>query len=99
MNNQGNRKRNRFVPLHELLARLDQGGQRVARFAAGMARKTADGGRKPRKSRNHTMRRAMATEESLTVRRAVRSGRPPRELAGEVNTRILDAAREVFLER
>jgi AcrR family transcriptional regulator len=33
------------------------------------------------------------------VRRAVRSGRPPRELAGEVDTRILDAAREIFLER
>ena len=32
-------------------------------------------------------------------RRAVRSGRPPRELAGEVETRILDAARRVFLER
>jgi AcrR family transcriptional regulator len=30
---------------------------------------------------------------------AARSGRPPRELAGEVDTRILDAAREVFLER
>ena len=32
-------------------------------------------------------------------RRAVRTGRPPRELAGEVETRILDAARRVFLER
>ena len=31
--------------------------------------------------------------------RAVRTGRPPRELAGEVDTRILDAARRVFLER
>ena len=33
------------------------------------------------------------------MRPAVRSGRPPRELAGEVDSRILDAAREVFLER
>ena len=32
-------------------------------------------------------------------RRAVRMGRPPRERAGEVETRILDAARRVFLER
>jgi AcrR family transcriptional regulator len=32
-------------------------------------------------------------------RRAVRSGRPPRELAGEVEERILDAAAVVFLER
>jgi hypothetical protein len=28
-----------------------------------------------------------------------RTGRPPRELAGEVEPRILDAARRVFLER
>jgi AcrR family transcriptional regulator len=32
-------------------------------------------------------------------RRAVRTGRPPRELAGEVDERILEAARRVFLER
>ena len=31
--------------------------------------------------------------------RVVRSGRPPRELAGEVEERILDAAAKVFLER
>ena len=30
---------------------------------------------------------------------ASRTGRPPRELAGEVESRILDAARRVFLER
>src|SRR5690242_21676591 len=29
----------------------------------------------------------------------VRSGRPPRDLAGEVEERILDAAAKVFLER
>jgi AcrR family transcriptional regulator len=35
-----------------------------------------------------------------TARRAkVRSGRPPKELAGEVEARILDASRKVFLER
>jgi AcrR family transcriptional regulator len=45
------------------------------------------------------MRNAAVTEEGSTVRHSVRSGRPPRELAGEVETRILDAAREVFLER
>src|SRR5215475_7147819 len=32
-------------------------------------------------------------------RASVRFGRPPKELAGEVDTRILDAARRVFLER
>src|SRR6478752_3497019 len=38
-------------------------------------------------------------ETRLRGRRAGRIGRPPRELAGEVDTRILDAARRVFLER
>ena len=32
-------------------------------------------------------------------RAAVRFGRPPKELAGQVNARILDAACKVFLER
>jgi AcrR family transcriptional regulator len=32
-------------------------------------------------------------------RAAVRFGRPPKELAGEVDARILDAARKVFLQR
>src|SRR4029077_19207002 len=32
-------------------------------------------------------------------RGAVRVGRPPKELAGEVDARILDAARKLFLER
>jgi AcrR family transcriptional regulator len=32
-------------------------------------------------------------------RAAVRSGRPPKELAGEVDGRILDAARRIFVER
>ena len=45
------------------------------------------------------MRRPIRTEDIFTARHAVRSGRPPRELAGEVDARILDAAREVFLER
>ncbi|MBV8457366.1 MAG: TetR/AcrR family transcriptional regulator [Acetobacteraceae bacterium] len=40
-------------------------------------------------------------EGTATERRAwvIRSGRPPRALAGEVDERILDAARKVFLER
>jgi AcrR family transcriptional regulator len=33
------------------------------------------------------------------AKRAVRVGRPPKELAGEVDARILDAARKIFLER
>ena len=45
------------------------------------------------------MRKAVAVEERVSVRYPVRSGRPPRELAGEVDTRILDAARELFFER
>src|SRR6202011_3726424 len=36
----------------------------------------------------------------VPARRAVvRFGRPPKELAGEVEERVLDAARQVFLER
>jgi len=45
------------------------------------------------------MRKAVATEEFFSLRHPVRSGRPPRELAGQVDTRILDAARELFFER
>ena len=38
-------------------------------------------------------------ERRLQKRSAVRTGRPPKERAGEVDERILDAARRVFLER
>jgi AcrR family transcriptional regulator len=41
----------------------------------------------------------IATSKKGNKRRAVRPGRPPRERAGEVEARILDAARRVFLER
>jgi AcrR family transcriptional regulator len=37
-------------------------------------------------------------KKASTRRRAVR-GRPPKELAGEVEERVLDAARRIFLER
>ncbi len=40
-----------------------------------------------------------AKKTAVRGRPAVRIGRPPRELAGEVDARILDAARRVFLER
>ena len=40
-----------------------------------------------------------ATGKRFKKQRAVRIGRPPRGLVGEVETRILDAARHVFLER
>src|SRR5258707_15490370 len=48
--------------------------------------------------------KASATRISPTKARSVtrapgRSGRPPNELAGEVEERILDAARKVFLDR
>ena len=45
------------------------------------------------------MARVQAREEPRGRRRIVRTGRPPRELAGEVEARILDAARRVFLHR
>jgi AcrR family transcriptional regulator len=45
------------------------------------------------------MGKAAVRPKPLQKRVAVRSGRPRRELAGEVDERILDAARRVFLER
>jgi hypothetical protein len=45
------------------------------------------------------MRRVSAAERHSKARRAVRTGRPPRKRAGEVEARILDAARRLFLER
>jgi AcrR family transcriptional regulator len=45
------------------------------------------------------MRRVPVTERRSKERRAVRTGRPPRKLAGEVDARILDAAGRLFLER
>jgi len=45
------------------------------------------------------MGRIPVTEKRLRKRPAVRIGRPPRELAGEVDDRILDAACRIFLER
>src|SRR5437762_13051779 len=45
------------------------------------------------------MKQRTATRKRSGAARVVRSGRPPRELAGEVEERILDAAAKVFLER
>jgi AcrR family transcriptional regulator len=45
------------------------------------------------------MARTSATKKPSVTRGAVRSGRPPRQLAGEVEERILAAARKVFLDR
>jgi AcrR family transcriptional regulator len=45
------------------------------------------------------MRKVGTKETHSKKRRAVRTGRPPRKLAGEVDARILDAARRLFLER
>ena len=45
------------------------------------------------------MGKAAVRPKPLQKRATVRSGRPRRELAGEVDERILDAARRVFLDR
>jgi len=45
------------------------------------------------------MKQTGAIRKRSAAGRVVRSGRPPRELAGEVEERILDAAAKVFLER
>jgi AcrR family transcriptional regulator len=44
------------------------------------------------------MEKASAMKRGSAARVAVRSGRPPKELAGKVDERILDAARKVFLD-
>jgi AcrR family transcriptional regulator len=45
------------------------------------------------------MGKMTSSKKPSSGRLTVRAGRPPRELAGEVDQRILDAARRVFLER
>src|SRR5580704_6960412 len=45
------------------------------------------------------LKEASVTGKRSAKRAAVRFGRPPKKLAGEVEERILDAARKVFLER
>jgi AcrR family transcriptional regulator len=44
------------------------------------------------------LKKAPVAKKDPAKRAAVRSGRPPKELAGEVDARILNAARKVFLE-
>jgi AcrR family transcriptional regulator len=51
------------------------------------------------RSKGEAMNKTAVIDKRATPRRAARAGRPPRELAGEVDARILDAARRVFLER
>jgi AcrR family transcriptional regulator len=46
-----------------------------------------------------TKRPTTAIDKRLCARLPARSGRPPRENAGEVDERILDAAQRVFLHR
>ena len=45
------------------------------------------------------MKQTAGTRKRSAARDVIRSGRPPRELAGEVEERILDAAAKVFLKR
>jgi AcrR family transcriptional regulator len=45
------------------------------------------------------MEKASGIEKASAARGAVRSGRPPKVLAGEVEERVLDAACKVFLDR
>ncbi len=49
--------------------------------------------------KTNSLKKAPAAKRNPAKPAAVRFGRPPKELAGEVDTRILDAARKVFLER
>src|ERR1700694_1551773 len=58
--------------------------------------------RQPSAVRNPIAMKTIRLEKTPVAkakRAAVRFGRPPKELAGEVDARILDAARKIFLER
>ena len=44
-------------------------------------------------------RKRPPTRRGFAADRGIRAGRPRRELAGEVDERILDAAKNVFLDR
>jgi len=46
-----------------------------------------------------SLKETSVAKKASARRAAVRSGRPPKELAGEVDGRILDAARKIFVER
>jgi AcrR family transcriptional regulator len=46
-----------------------------------------------------SLKKTSVVKKASARRAAVRFGRPPKELAGEVDERILDAARKVFVER
>src|SRR5260370_2981967 len=50
-------------------------------------------------SEMNDLKKEPGTNKRSARRAAVRFGRPPKERAGEVEERILDAARNVFLER
>jgi len=52
-----------------------------------------------RRCEGRAMRKINVAERISKSRRAVRTGRPPGKRAGEVEARILDAARRLFLER
>ena len=49
--------------------------------------------------KNSSLRKTSGANKAPPSRAAVRFGRPPKKLAGEVDERILDAARKVFVER
>src|SRR5262245_46399807 len=46
-----------------------------------------------------SLKKTSVAKKASARRAAVRFGRPPKELAGEVDERILDAARKIFVER
>src|SRR5580704_7740374 len=50
-------------------------------------------------TRTSNLKKTSAAKKASARRAAVRFGRPPKELAGEVDARILAAARKVFVER
>lgn len=85
-------KRNRLVSLHDAVGALNWQGSGSSLLLTASTMMQIE-------KRKSPMGRIAMTEKRLNKRREVRIGRPPRERAGEVDARILDAARRVFLER
>jgi AcrR family transcriptional regulator len=73
---------------------------RYAKWRTASGRAAGRNSSKSQRTNNMNQLKGASETRKASPRRAkVRLGRPPRELAGEVEERILDASRQVFLER
>jgi AcrR family transcriptional regulator len=102
------KKRNRFVSLivgtepdvnrNETVSFYLQAGQICIDWDTGFGRTLEQPAGKIA-MKTSSLKKTPGAKKASAGRAAVRFGRPPKELAGEVDERILDAARRVFVER